>query len=75
MAKKRNYKREYATYHKKAEQRGNRSARNKARRTLGLKKGDGMHADHKRPLARGGSNGKSNLRKVKAKTNLSRKRK
>jgi hypothetical protein len=75
MAKARNYKREYATYHKKAKQRSNRSARNKARRTLGLKKGDGMHADHKRPLIKGGGNGRSNLRKTTAKKNLSRKRK
>ena len=71
----RNYKKEYSTYHSKKKQRVNRSKRNKARRTLGLKKGDGMHADHKKPLSKGGGNGKSNIRKVKSKTNLSRKRK
>ena len=71
----RNYKKEYSSYHSKKKQRVNRSKRNKARRTLGLKKGDGMHADHKKPLSKGGGNGKSNIRKVKAKTNLSRNRK
>tara|TARA_Y100001963_G_C6688616_1_gene403509 strand:- start:275 stop:496 length:222 start_codon:yes stop_codon:yes gene_type:complete len=71
----RNYKKEYSSYHSKKKQRVNRSKRNKARRTLGLKKGDGMHADHKKPLSKGGGNGKSNIRKVKASTNLSRKRK
>ena len=74
MTKKRNYKREYTTYHKKAKQRKNRSTRNKARRALGLRKGDGMHADHKKPLAKGGGN-RGNLRKATAKQNLSRKRK
>ena len=71
----RNYKKEYSSYHSKKKQRVNRSKRNKARRTLGLKKGDGMHADHKKPLSKGGGNGKSNIRKVKASTILSRKRK
>ena len=75
MAKKRNYKREYATYHGTRTQKDNRNKRNKARRALKLRKGDGMHADHKRLLSKGGSNGKSNIRKVTAKKNLSRKRK
>tara|TARA_R100000234_G_scaffold119178_1_gene101419 strand:- start:285 stop:512 length:228 start_codon:yes stop_codon:yes gene_type:complete len=75
MAKKRNYKREYATYHGTRKQKDNRNKRNKARRSLGLRKGDGMHVDHKKPLSKGGGNGKSNLRKVTAKKNLSRKRK
>ena len=35
-----------------------------------VKKGDGMHVDHIRPLSKGGSNGKKNLRIVPAKTNL-----
>ena len=38
---------------------------------LGLvKKGDGKHVDHIRPLSKGGSNGRKNLRVVSAKTNL-----
>ena len=75
MARARNYKREYATSQGKRAQKDNRNKRNKARRALGLKKGDGMHVDHKKPLSKGGGNGKSNLRKVTAKKNLSRKRK
>lgn len=71
---KRDYRNEYDRYHKKAKQRKNRSTRNKARRQLGLRKGDGMHADHKKPLSRGGGN-RGNIRKVTAKRNLSRKRK
>jgi len=55
-----------------------RSARNTARATLmaeGLvKKGDGKHVDHKKPLSKGGSTARSNLRAVKASTNLAVKR-
>ena len=67
--KKRNYRREYDTYHAKPEQKKNRNKRNKARRMLGLKKGDGMEVDHKKPLSKGGGNGKKNLRAVSRKTN------
>jgi len=68
---KRDYKRERAWEKKNGDQRGkDRSERNKARRTLGLKVGDGKHADHKKELVKGGSNAKSNLRTVSAKTNL-----
>jgi 5-methylcytosine-specific restriction endonuclease McrA len=69
VTKKRNYRKEYDEYHGSAEQRKNRSNRNKARRKLGLKKGDGMEADHKKPIKKGGSNAKSNLRAVSRKTN------
>lgn len=69
MAKKRNYRREYDTYHAKPEQRKNRSARNKARRASGLKIGDSREVDHKKPLSKGGGNGKTNLRIVSRKTN------
>ena len=69
MAKKRNYKREYASYHGTRKQKDNRNKRNKARRALKLRKGDGMHADHKRPLSKGGGNGKKNLRVTSRKTN------
>ena len=48
--------------------------RNTARRRMekaGLvKKGDGKHVDHIKPLSKGGTNGRKNLRVVKAKTNL-----
>ncbi len=67
--KKRNYRREYDTYHAKPEQKKNRNKRNKARRMLGLKKGDGMEVDHKKPLSKGGGNGRKNLRAVSRKTN------
>jgi 5-methylcytosine-specific restriction endonuclease McrA len=56
-----------------------RAERNKARAMLmeeGLvKKGDGMHVDHKHPLSKGGTTKRSNLRAVKASTNLALKRK
>ena len=54
--KERNYRREYDDYHGTAEQKNNRNNRNKARRQLGLTKGDGMEAHHKVPLSKGGSN-------------------
>jgi len=65
----RNYRKEYDEYHSKPEQKKNRAARNKARRDLNLKKGDGMEADHINPLSKGGGNGKDNLRAVKRSTN------
>ena len=68
-SKKRDYRREYDTYHAKPEQKKNRNKRNKARRMMGLKKGDGLEVDHKRPLSKGGGNGKKNLRVVSRKTN------
>jgi 5-methylcytosine-specific restriction endonuclease McrA len=72
--RKRNYRREYDTYHGTPEQRRLRALRNQARRQLmkqgKVKKGDGMHVDHIKPLSKGGSNGKKNLRVVPAKTNL-----
>lgn len=60
--KKRNYRKEYDEYHGKPDQRKNRAARNRARRKMGLKKGDPREVDHKVPLSKGGSNGKKNLR-------------
>lgn len=47
-----------------------RAERNKARRMAGLKVGDPRQADHIKPLTEGGSNKKSNIRAVSAKTNL-----
>lgn len=69
MAKKRDYKKEYRDYHSRPEQVKNRAKRNKARSTMGLKKGDKREVDHKRPLSKGGSNKKSNLRVVSRTTN------
>lgn len=53
-SRKRDYKKEYREYHSKPVQRKRRAQRNKARRIMGLKKGDPREVDHKRPLSRGG---------------------
>lgn len=60
----RDYKKEYREYHSKPEQKKNRAARNKARRIMGLKKGDPREVDHVKPLDKGGGTGRSNLRIV-----------
>ena len=39
---------------------------------MGLKKGDPREVDHKKPLSKGGSNSKRNLRVVSRKTNRSK---
>jgi hypothetical protein len=67
MAKKpRDYKSEYANYQGKPEQIKNRSERNQARAIMVKKgvahKGDGLDVDHSKPIAKGGGNGKGNLR-------------
>ena len=67
--KKRNYKKEYDEYHSKKDQIKNRASRNKARKELGLKKGDGLEADHIIPLSKGGSKSLKNIRAVKMSTN------
>jgi 5-methylcytosine-specific restriction endonuclease McrA len=36
-----------------------------------VKKGDGKHVDHKKPLSKGGSTKRSNLRVISAKKNVS----
>lgn len=56
-------------YHAKPEQRKNRSERNKARRKLGLKRGDQREADHIKPMDKGGGNSRGNLRAVSRKIN------
>jgi 5-methylcytosine-specific restriction endonuclease McrA len=66
---KRNYVKEYKDFHGKPKQRKLRSKRNQARRKAGLKKGDPREVDHKRPLSKGGSNGRKNLRVVSRTTN------
>lgn len=67
--KKRDYKKEYKNYHSKPTQKKNRAERNKARRMMGLKVGDPREVDHIKPLSKGGSNSKRNLRVVSRKTN------
>lgn len=72
---KRDYKKEYAKYHGTAEQRANRSertvARNKANADGITKKGDKKDLDHKKPLSKGGTSARSNLRVVSASSNRS----
>lgn len=62
----RNYKKEYANYQGTEEQKKKRAKRNAARRTMEkegkVSKGDGKDVDHKHPMAKGGGNGRSNLR-------------
>ena len=63
--KKRNYRKEYDNYQGTDEQKKNRAKRNAARREMEkagkVSKGDGKDVAHKTPLAKGGSNKKSNL--------------
>ena len=65
----RDYEREYRMYNAKPEQRHKRSLRNQARRRLGLRVGDPREADHIKPLDKGGSNARTNLRAVFRTTN------
>lgn len=69
----RDYKKEYANYHSKPEQKKNRASRNSARAQAEkegkVKKGDGKDVDHKKPLRSGGGNSKSNLRVRSASAN------
>lgn len=71
----RDYKREYANYQGTPEQIKKRSERNKARRLMEkagkVHKGDGKDVDHKKPIAYGGTNTKTNLRAVSVHTNRS----
>jgi 5-methylcytosine-specific restriction endonuclease McrA len=69
MPTKRNYRKEYDTYHGKPKQRKQNDKRKQARRKIGLKVGDPREVDHKKPLSKGGGNGRKNLRVVSRKTN------
>jgi 5-methylcytosine-specific restriction endonuclease McrA len=64
MAKARNYSREYQAFQASPQQKKDRAARNKARAEAmkegKVSKGDDREINHKVPLARGGSNAKSN---------------
>ena len=69
----RDYKKEYAEYHGKPEQIANRAERVKARRVMektgAAHKGDGKDVDHIKPLSKGGTSAKSNLRMRSVKAN------
>lgn len=71
----RNYKKEYEKYHSRPEQISNRSERTTARRKANADgtthKGDGTNLDHIKPLSKGGTNSKSNLRVVPESKNKS----
>lgn len=70
---KRNYAKEYRDYHSRPDQKKKRAKRNAARRKMmksgRVKKGDGKDVDHKKRLAKGGGNGKGNLRVTSRKKN------
>lgn len=72
---KRDYKTEYEKYHSRPEQIKNRSERTTARRQSNAagttSKGDGKDLDHIKPLSKGGSNSKSNLRVTSKSSNRS----
>ena len=76
--KPRPYKHEYEMYDGTPAVKKKRAARNKARRELekeGLvHKGDGKDVDHKKPLSKGGSTARGNLRVKSAADNRSYKR-
>lgn len=67
----RNYKKEYAAYHSKTDQKKNRAGRNKARRSAmaagKVKKGDGQDVHHKDGNPR--NNKKGNVKVVSRKKN------
>ena len=69
---KRDYKKQYEKYDGKDGVKKDRAKRNGARRMLEregkVSKGDGKDVDHKKPLSKGGGNGRSNLR-VTSKSN------
>jgi len=73
--KPRPYDKEYEQYGGTPQQKKNRALRNKARAEMmkagKVKKGDGKDVDHKVPLSKGGSAGKSNLRVKSASANRS----
>lgn len=64
---------EYRKYHASTRAKKERAQRNKNRRQMAregrVRKGDGKEIDHKRPLAKGGGNGRKNLRVVSRSVN------
>jgi hypothetical protein len=73
--KPRPYRHEYETYDGTEAVKKKRAQRNKARRMLEregvVHKGDGKDVDHKKPLSKGGTTTRSNLRAVPASKNRS----
>ena len=69
MPTERNYKREYRLFHSSPSQIQARVDRKKARKKMGLKKGDPREVDHKVPLSKGGSNRRTILRIQSRKSN------
>tara|TARA_X000001388_G_C2163055_1_gene96903 strand:+ start:174 stop:404 length:231 start_codon:yes stop_codon:yes gene_type:complete len=69
--KKRNYRKEYDTYHAKPSQKKARASRNSARKKMAksgkVRKGDGREVDHKNGDPR--DNRRKNLRVVSRRTN------
>ena len=63
---KRDYKKQYAKYDGKESVKKDRASRNGARRMMEaegkVSKGDGKDVDHKKPLSKGGSVKRTNLR-------------
>ena len=74
----RNYRKEYGNYLSSPKQRRNNDKRKAARRLMEregkVSKGDGKDVAHKKPLAKGGSNKKSNLKVASKSKNRSFKR-
>lgn len=64
---------EYRKYHASKRAKTQRAQRNKNRRVMEragrVRKGDGKEVDHKRPMAKGGGNGRKNLRVVSRRVN------
>lgn len=73
MAKVRDYKREYLSFHGKPEEIKKRAERVMARRQMikegKAHKGDGLDVDHIKPIRDGGTNAPSNLRMLSVKRN------
>jgi hypothetical protein len=64
----RDYKQEYKNYHSKPAAKKKRAAANRARKKLGLKKGDSRDAGH---IKRGGGEGAGNIRPQSRSSNRS----
>lgn len=77
MTSKRNYRKEYDEYHSRPEQIANRAKRNAARATMKKELGAaairGKDIDHIKPLSKGGSNVRGNLRVMSVSKNRGRK--
>ena len=64
---------EYRKYHASTKMKKERAQRNRNRRVMEragrVKKGDGREVDHKKPMSKGGGNGRKNLRVVSRSVN------